>query len=123
MWLAEPWLAARLSESQETLRYASFALRMVPLACLTGSPFLLCRPVFEAMNRGRPGLLMAAFRYLLLTGPLAWAGLMLARQAGQPELYGLIVGLLAAAAVSSVVFFAWLRAALARAAGAPPAAA
>jgi len=115
MLLAGPWIAARLSESEETLRYASFALRMVPLACLTGSPFLLCRPVFEALNRGRPGLLMAALRYLVLTGPLAWAGLVLARQMGQPTLYGLIVGLLAAAATSSVLFFVWLRRALARA--------
>jgi Na+-driven multidrug efflux pump len=117
MFIAGPWIAERLSESQETLRYASFALRMAPLACLTGSPFLLCRPVFEAMNRGKPGLWMAAFRYLVLTGPLAWAGLVLARRSGLPPLYGMIIGLLVTAAVTSAVFFAWVRAALRQEAG------
>ena len=39
------------------------ALRLVPLSCLIGVPFLLCRPVFEGMNRGKPGLVMAALRY------------------------------------------------------------
>jgi Na+-driven multidrug efflux pump len=118
MLLAGPWLAAHLAESEKTLRYASFALRTVPLACLTGFPFLLCRPVFEAMGRGRPGLLMALFRYVVLTGPLAWGGLLAARWMGQPPLYGMIVGLLLAAAVASALFYGWLRLALTRSTGA-----
>lgn len=108
MQFLAPWLAASLAESDLTRAYSTFALRTVPLACLTGALFLLCRPVFEAMNRGRPGLVMAVFRYLVLTAPLAWAGMKIAESLGQQPLYGLIVGLLAAAAVSSTVFGVWL---------------
>ena len=46
------------------------------------------------------------------TWPLAWGGLRLAEQLGHPGIYGLVVGLLIAAAVSSLVFYLWLRAAL-----------
>ena len=109
IWFIAPWLAESLSESALTAEYATFALRTVPLACLLGSFFLLCRPVFEAMNRGRPGLAMAGLRYLVLTAPLAWAGMLLARRAGEPPLFGLIVGLLVASAVSSILFYAWVR--------------
>jgi Na+-driven multidrug efflux pump len=119
MLLFSPWIAERLTESPLTREYTVFALRAVPLACLTGSLFLLCRPVFEAMNRGRPGLIMAAFRYLVLTAPLAWGGMLAARAVGQEPLYGLIVGLLIAAAISSVIFYFWLRAALAAAVAEP----
>ena len=112
MLLAAPWIAERLAESELTAVYTTFALQTVPLACLAGSLFLLCRPVFEALNQGRPGLIMAVFRYLVLTWPLAWGGLRLAEQLGHPEIYGLVVGLLIAAAVSSLVFYLWLRAAL-----------
>ena len=113
MWLLAPWLARSLAESALTADYTRFALRTVPLACLTGSLFLLCRPVFEAMNRGRPGLAMATLRYLLLTGPLAWAGLHVAERLGYAPIHGLIVGMLAAAAVPSGLFYLWMRAALA----------
>lgn len=112
VWLS-PWIAARLSESSVTSQFATFALRTVPLTCVAGSLFLLCRPVFEAMNRGRPGLVMAVVRYLVLTAPLAWLGMEAAERAGYPDLYGLIVGLLLAGGLSSVAFWAWLRVELA----------
>ena len=85
-----------------------FALRLVPLACLAGAPFLLCRPAFEGLNRGRPGLIMAAVRYLALTGPLAWIGARTATILGFAPLHGLIVGLLLAAAIASTTFQLWL---------------
>jgi Na+-driven multidrug efflux pump len=112
MLAAAPWLARLLAESDLTARYAAFALRTVPLTCFLGAPFLLCRPVFEAMQRGRPGLVMALVRYVALTGPFAWLGMVSAQGLGQPPLYGLIAGTLAAGAVSSAVFYAWLRSAL-----------
>jgi len=37
-----------------------------------------------------------------------------ARWFGQPELYGIILGLLAAGAITSLIFSLWLRAALAK---------
>ena len=90
--LGAPWLARLLTESPTTTNYATFALRTVPLACLVSVPFFLSRPVFEAMQRGKPGLVMALVRYAVLTGPCAWLGLLGARQLGQPPIHGLTVG-------------------------------
>jgi Na+-driven multidrug efflux pump len=112
MLVVSPWLAGQLSESPLTRQYATFALRTVPLACFAGALFLLCRPVFEAMNRWKPGLAMAGLRYLVLTVPLAWAGVTIANRLGHEPLYGLIGGLLVTAALSSTVFALWLRTAL-----------
>jgi Na+-driven multidrug efflux pump len=112
MFLGGPWIARRLAESPLTADYTQVALRLVPLACLVGAPFLLCRPVFEAMQQGRPGLIMALLRYIGLTAPLSWVGIQLARRAGVAELYGLMIGLLFAAALSSGLFAVWLRQAL-----------
>ena len=113
-WWAGPALAAWLAESPVTKEYTAFALQMVPLSCAGGALFLMCRPVFEAMNRGRPGLVMAIFRYLVLTVPLASTGLVWAERAGHPPIYGLITGLVAASAIASAVFYFWLRRTLAR---------
>ena len=113
LWLA-PWLADRLAESALTAQYTRFALYLVPLVCLGGSPFLLCRPVFEAMDRGTPGLAMAGLRYVVLSAPLAWSGLHVAGAFDQAPLYGLILGLLVAGTVSSLVFYLWLLAGLTR---------
>ena len=85
--------------------------RQAPLELLDRQQVILedhpVRPVFEAQNRGRPGLLMAALRYLVLTGPLAWAGMRGAEWLGAPVLLGLIAGLLAAAGASSALFLGW----------------
>lgn len=110
-WLA-PWLSESLAESPRTTEYAVFALRTVPVACLLGSVFLLCRPVFEAMGRGRPGLLMATLRYGVLMFPLAWFGMHRAENLGYPAIDGLVVALLIASALSSVIFYVWMKRAL-----------
>ena len=106
-WLAAP-IARALTETETTMEYARFALYTVPFACFAGALFLLCRPVFEAMNRGRPGLIMAIFRYLVLTGPSALGGIWLANRMGQPALHGLVLGLLVAGSISSAVFLFWM---------------
>ena len=110
--IGAPWFAEHLSESPLTARYTTLGLRLVPLACLVSAPFLLCRPVFEGMQRGRPGLIMAIVRYLVLTAPLAWGGATAAEWFGQPQLYGMLIGLLTAAGLSSMTFALWLRRAL-----------
>ena len=112
MFLFGPVIAAALAESEVTAELAVFALRMVPLACLVTTPFFLCRPIFEAMGRGRPGLVMAIVRYLVLSIPLAWSGLHLAERAGHSGLTGLLIGMIAAAAITSFLFGAWTRSAL-----------
>jgi hypothetical protein len=52
---------------------------------------------------------MAAFRVLVLTVPLTWAGKLVAESMGQPGLYGMIVGLLVVGLISSFAFVVWLR--------------
>ncbi len=111
LWSA-PWLATWLSETPITRDYTELTLRFAPLACLFLAPFLLCRPVFEAMNRGRPGLVVATLRFAVFTVPAAWLGMWLAERMGYPALYGLVVGLLVISAVTSGAFYLWLRSAL-----------
>jgi Na+-driven multidrug efflux pump len=105
-------LAHHLSGSPVTIAYLVPALRVVPLAALLATPFFLCRPVFEGMGRGRPGLTMSLLRYVVLAAPAALAGLWLAPKLEVSPVLGLVGGLMAATAVSSVVFLVWTRRAL-----------
>ena len=107
-------LAHALAESPQTADLGTVALAFCPLACLAMIPFALCRPAFEGLQRGRPGLTMAAVRYVLLTIPCALAGMQAAGLSGQPVLYGLIGGLIVSSSIASIIFLAWLRRALRR---------
>ena len=104
-----PWLARALAESPLTAELATMALALCPLACLGMVPFSLCRPAFEGLQRGRPGLAMAVFRYTILTIPFAFAGMKAADLLGRPPLHGLIAGLIGASGLASAVFFIWMR--------------
>ena len=64
---------------------------------------------FEAMGKGKPGLTVAAIRVLVLSAPFAWGGMRIAREMGEPRIYGLIIGLQVVTLVSSVVFYSWFR--------------
>jgi Na+-driven multidrug efflux pump len=110
--LAARPLATAFSSSPLTSEHATFALRMVPFACLASLPFFLCRPAFEGMGQGRPGLYAAVLRYLVLTAPAAWLGMQAAEALGRPAFQGLVVALVVAAALTSALFLAWMRAAL-----------
>lgn len=100
-------LAHHLSASPVTVAYLVPALRIVPLGALLATPFFLCRPVFEGMGRGRPGLTMSVLRYVVLAAPAAVLGLKLAPALQIPDLLGLIGGLMTATAVSSLIFLSW----------------
>lgn len=115
VWFGARPIAAGLSESPTTEALAAAALRVVPFAVLLGAPFLLCRPAFEGMNRGRPGFWMALLRYAVLTAPLAWAGAALAERLDAPALYGVLGALLLSAAATSAAFLVWLNRSLAHA--------
>jgi Na+-driven multidrug efflux pump len=110
--LAGGRVARFLAEAELTAALTRVALWICPLACVASIPFFLCRPAFEGLQRGRPGLVVAIVRYVVLTGPCAWAGVVLAGRWQAPALYGLLGGLLAATALSSLVFQAWLARAL-----------
>jgi MATE family, multidrug efflux pump len=114
MLIGGPWLARALAESPLTAELATVALALCPLACLAMVPFTLCRPAFEGLQRGRPGLTMAVLRYAILTIPFAFAGMNLAHVLGRPPLYGLLAGLICASGLASAVFIIWMRGFLGR---------
>ena len=69
---------------------------------------MLCRPAFEAVQRGTPGLIMAAVRYVVLSIPLGYTGAKVAEAYGHEPFHGLVVGLLSGTVCVSVVFVLWL---------------
>lgn len=108
-WLGADWIAGFLSKGAQTRDLASFAIRYaVPLGALVSIPFILCRPTFEALQRGAPGLTMAFVRYLCLSAPLALLGAHVARSLDQDPFGGLIFGLLSGSLLVSIGFLAWL---------------
>jgi len=105
-------LARALSHSPVTADFATFSMRLIPLACFAALPLFLCRPAFEALGRGGPGLAMAILRYVLLTLPCAWIGVLVAERLGSPGFYGILAGVIGASAITSLVFLFWMRRAL-----------
>ncbi len=102
------WIARSLTESATSADFTAVILKLVPISCLLGAPFLFCRPVFEGMQKGRPGLIAAAIRYLGLTLPLAWGGILISQSIDAHPLYGLIGGLLVASLLTSGLLLVWL---------------
>ena len=112
LFFGGPHVARFLAHAAATEVQTRMALLICPLACLASIPFLLCRPAFEGLQRGRPGLVMAVLRYVVLTVPCAFAGMNAARRFGQEPLYGLLLGLVGASGIASYVFLVWMRRAL-----------
>jgi len=112
LFASAPPLASHLTASEVTRSLLVPALRWIPLAALAAMPFFLCRPVFEGLGRGKPGLVMSVLRYGLLAAPAAWLGLRAGALSGVSGFLGLVFGLVAAAAASSVVFLLWTGSAL-----------
>lgn len=107
--LAGGAIADLLGNEPRTVELASFGIRYaVPVAILVQAPFLLCRPAFEAVQRGTPGLVMATLRYVVLSIPLGLGGAWVAVRLGQEPFHGLIAGLLSGSAIVSAVFVTWL---------------
>jgi Na+-driven multidrug efflux pump len=105
--LGGPALARMLAESAVTADLTRGALLLTPLACLTLIPFQLYRPVFEGLHRGRPGLVVAVIRYLILTAPCGLLGMLGADALRVPPLFGLLVGLIVASGLTSAIFTIW----------------
>jgi len=105
--LGGPAVARMLAESPVTAELTRGALMLAPLACLTLIPFQLYRPAFEGLQRGRPGLVVAVIRYLVLTAPCGLLGMLGAEYLGVPALFGLLVGLIVASGLTSAIFSIW----------------
>ncbi len=106
-YFSAAWIARSLADSPDTVTFAIFALRAVPLAALATLPFVLCRPVFDGMQRGAPGAIMAVLRFAILTFPCALGGAYAAQAIGRPAFEGLIVGLIVAGLAVSGIFLIW----------------
>lgn len=113
-WLARRPLVELFAESRSTEELAAKALFITPLACLAAIPFFACRPVFEGMQQGWPGLAVALLRYVVLTMPCVIGGFWLAAKLGHPGVLGALGGLVVASAVASLVFLVWMHRAMAR---------
>ena len=100
-------IAAAFTETAGTRDVAAQVMRILAVGCLVGGPFALCRPLFEGMRRGTPGLVVAVLRYVVLSLPAAYAGMALAPRLGLAPVAGMIVGLTAVAAVCSCIFLLW----------------
>jgi Na+-driven multidrug efflux pump len=120
-WLLREPLVARFATAALTRELTQWCLLVLPLAALVAIPFFACRPIFEGLQRGAPGMTMAALRYAVLTAPVAWIGAAAARHAGWPELRGVVLALVGVTACVSCVFLLWMLAALRRAEEAAPA--
>ena len=102
-----------LATAEATERLTRVSLALVPLAVLAAIPFQLCRPAFEGLQRGRPGLVMAVIRYVGLTIPFGFGGMVIAERTGGAPLFGLLLGLALASALASIVFLVWMERSLA----------
>lgn len=112
-------IARSFLQAPLAVELARGVLLLIPLGVVVSLPFFLVRPIFEGMGRGRPGLVVAVLRYLVLTAPAAGLGIHLARRAGVPELFGLVSGLLLASTLASSVFLLWIRRTLQGPGGSP----
>jgi Na+-driven multidrug efflux pump len=107
-------LARALGRAAATEALAGAAIQWAtPLGLCAVIPFTLARPTIEALQRGTPGLLLAFLRYALLAAPLALGGIAAARALGREPFLGLVGGLIAGSAATSLVGAVWLRRALA----------
>jgi Na+-driven multidrug efflux pump len=113
-WFLRDAMVAVFAESPLTEDLASRALLVVPLACLVSIPFFACRPIFEGMQEGLPGLVVALLRYVVLTAPCILIGYQLAKTFERPSIEGVLFGLVTASAVASLIFLAWMHRAVAR---------
>jgi putative MATE family efflux protein len=113
-WILRRQLVALFAESATTEELAARAMLAVPIACLVSVPFFACRPIFEGMQEGFPGLAVALLRYVVLTAPSILVGFEIAKALERPCIDGILFGLVSATFVSSLVFLAWMHRSVSR---------
>lgn len=102
-------IAHALTESPLAQQLATTAICSIPLMALVSLPVVLVRPAFEGLGQGRPGLILALLRHLVLLAPCAAAAIWAAEHWRVPPLYGLLGGLAVAALVTSSIALLWAR--------------
>jgi len=82
-------------------------LFLLPLAAMAAVPFLVLRPVFEALHRPRLGVWITMAKSLALSIPILTAGRYLAPAVGLDPLLGILLGMAVATGLASaLVIFA-----------------
>ena len=76
-------------------------LFLLPFAALATVPFLVLRPVFEALHRPRLGIWITLAKSLVLSVPILLAGRHLAPLWGLEPLLGILLGMAAAVGLAS----------------------
>ncbi len=109
LFLGGDLLLSFLSKSSQLIEYGGFALRTIPFFCLCLAPYMLCKPVFEGFQRGKPTILMALLRYALLAPLFAFGGMKLLPLFQISPFHGLLMGLLLASLLSSIIYWIWCR--------------
>jgi MATE family, multidrug efflux pump len=115
LFLAAEPLARQVTASPTSLAFLVPALRFAPVGALIAMPFFLCRPVFEGLGLGRPGLLLSILRYVVLAAPAAWWGARFASAHAISPVLGVALGVSVAAVISSAAMLLWTRSLLSRA--------
>ncbi|MCR4318540.1 MAG: MATE family efflux transporter [Planctomycetes bacterium] len=96
-------------DSSNSLDLATMALTiLLPIGALAGLPFIICRPVFEAMQKGTHVLFVSSLRYLLFSPGFVILGSYLFYKNDLEPFLGALTGLVAAAGLSSIIFIAML---------------
>ncbi|MCA8941182.1 MAG: MATE family efflux transporter, partial [Planctomycetes bacterium] len=65
------------------------ALRLLPIAALAAIPFIILRPVFEAVGRPRAGIIVSTLRFAVFSLPLITIGVAIAKAADGDPVLGL----------------------------------
>ncbi len=78
-------------------------LRLLPFGALASLPFLMLRPVFEAMHEPRTGIAVSIARFVVFSIPLVLTGRYAATGLGYQPLTGMVTGLIAASLCASLM--------------------
>lgn len=101
--LAEFFLAQGDTRALELGPNSLQVLLFLPFASLAAMPFLLMRPVFEALQQPGLGINMSICRFVLFSLPLLVAGRYLAEPVGLSPIAGMVCGLILASALASAL--------------------
>jgi Na+-driven multidrug efflux pump len=106
-WLTRP-IGEALTEAPRAEELVRVTLPWAPLLALLSIPSILARPVFEAQGNGRPGLILAVTRHIVLLWPAAWIGVALAATVRRSALEGVLAGTLLASLLTSLAAWQWV---------------
>ena len=101
-WIFSRPVAEFFSESPEQAEASLSYLALIPLSALSILPYLMLRPVFEAVGRPRVGIRLAALKTAAFSVPCILSGYGAAPALGIDRLTGILLGVICAQVLTSV---------------------